>query len=158
MGETDRERGKVVWRLPGEDQGGGQGAADRGRLLEGSNRMSFIDTMPKGGGIDYSLEEQDTGLKWIDGKKIYQKTVDCGTGPSAKSIKSVPHNISGISTIVSMDGFGFNGSIYWPLPYLWATVESRGGLYMDENNVYIDALDDQAKCHYYITIRYTKTT
>ena len=24
-----------------------------------------------GGGIDYSTEEQDTGLKWIDGKKIY---------------------------------------------------------------------------------------
>lgn len=28
------------------------------------------------GGIDYSTEEQDTGLKWIDGKTIYQKTVD----------------------------------------------------------------------------------
>lgn len=28
------------------------------------------------GGIDYSTEEQDTGLKWIDGKSIYQKTID----------------------------------------------------------------------------------
>ena len=28
----------------------------------------------KGGGVDYSLEEQDTGLKWIDGKDIYQKS------------------------------------------------------------------------------------
>ena len=27
-----------------------------------------------GGGISYSTEEQDTGLTWIDGKKIYQKT------------------------------------------------------------------------------------
>ena len=27
-----------------------------------------------GGGIDYSTTEQDTGLKWIDGKPIYQKT------------------------------------------------------------------------------------
>ena len=27
-----------------------------------------------GGGIDYSTSEQDTGLKWIDGRKIYQKT------------------------------------------------------------------------------------
>jgi len=27
-----------------------------------------------GGGIDYSTNEQDTGLKWIDGKPIYQKT------------------------------------------------------------------------------------
>ena len=28
-----------------------------------------------GGGSDYSLEEQDTGIKWIDGKPIYRKTV-----------------------------------------------------------------------------------
>lgn len=27
-----------------------------------------------GGGIDYSTSEQDTGVKWIDGKPIYQKT------------------------------------------------------------------------------------
>lgn len=27
-----------------------------------------------GGGINYSTTEQDTGLTWIDGKKIYQKT------------------------------------------------------------------------------------
>ena len=27
-----------------------------------------------GGGIDYSTTEQNTGLKWIDGKPIYQKT------------------------------------------------------------------------------------
>lgn len=26
------------------------------------------------GGINYSTDEQDTGLKWIDGSKIYQKT------------------------------------------------------------------------------------
>lgn len=26
------------------------------------------------GGISYSTEEQDTGLTWIDGSKIYQKT------------------------------------------------------------------------------------
>ena len=27
------------------------------------------------GGINYSTTEQDTGLKWIDGKPIYQKTI-----------------------------------------------------------------------------------
>lgn len=26
------------------------------------------------GGVNYSTEEQDTGLKWIDGRTIYQKT------------------------------------------------------------------------------------
>lgn len=28
------------------------------------------------GGISYSTEEQDTGLKWIDDKNIYQITID----------------------------------------------------------------------------------
>lgn len=28
-----------------------------------------------GGGVDYSTTEQNTGLKWIDGKPIYQKTI-----------------------------------------------------------------------------------
>ena len=28
-----------------------------------------------GGGVDYSTEEQATGLKWIDGKELYQITV-----------------------------------------------------------------------------------
>lgn len=27
-----------------------------------------------GGGVDYSTTEQDTGLKWTDGRPIYQKT------------------------------------------------------------------------------------
>lgn len=35
-----------------------------------------IENMPTPtGGIDYTTEEQDTGLKWIDGRPIYQKTI-----------------------------------------------------------------------------------
>lgn len=49
------------------------------------------------GGISYSTEEQDTGLKWIDGKSIYQKTLfienapsnDSGTYPIADNIDRV---------------------------------------------------------------------
>ena len=42
--------------------------------------MALLNGFPQanissGGGIDYSTTEQDTGLFWIDGKKIYQKTV-----------------------------------------------------------------------------------
>lgn len=42
------------------------------------NIASAIENMPtpSGGGIDYTTEEQDTGLKWIDGSTIYQKTFD----------------------------------------------------------------------------------
>ena len=34
-----------------------------------------------GGGVDYSTAEQDTGIKWVDGKPIYQKTfLNIGNG------------------------------------------------------------------------------
>ena len=47
------------------------------------------------GGIDYSTTEQDTGLKWIDGKTVYQKTVSIGTLPNTNQA-NVPHLISNI--------------------------------------------------------------
>ena len=60
---------------------------------------------PTGGGIDYTTEEQDTGLKWIDGRKVYQRTFD-------KRTTLLPHhawsyNVLGTSdiTIISMNGF-----------------------------------------------------
>lgn len=41
------------------------------------NIATAIENMPTptGGGINYTTEEQDTGLKWIDGRTIYQKTI-----------------------------------------------------------------------------------
>ena len=38
------------------------------------------------GGLDYSNTEQDTGLKWLDGRSIYQKTW------SKTSIDNIPNN------------------------------------------------------------------
>lgn len=47
------------------------------KLTDSLNSIATaIENMPAptGGGIDYSTEEQDTGIKWLDGRKIYQKT------------------------------------------------------------------------------------
>ena len=41
-----------------------------------NNTTSDLYAPAASSGIDYSTTEQDTGLKWIDGKKIYQKTID----------------------------------------------------------------------------------
>lgn len=38
--------------------------------------LNMIETLPSGGGVDYSTTEQDTGLKWTDGKDIYQKSYE----------------------------------------------------------------------------------
>lgn len=46
-----------------------------GQVLSYDNG-EWINANVSSGGIDYSTTEQDTGIKWIDGKTIYQKTID----------------------------------------------------------------------------------
>ena len=54
-----------------------------------------------GSNINYSLSEQDTGLKWIDGSKIYSQVIDLGTSFNIKkqefveiSADKTPDNIN----------------------------------------------------------------
>ena len=56
-----------------------------------------------GGGISYSTEEQDTGLKWVDGKKIYQITFTGTT--SATGDNTIIGNAAGIDTVLTMTGY-----------------------------------------------------
>ena len=62
-----------------------------------------------GGGVDYSTTEQDTGLKWIDGSAIYQKTIDFGTMPSNQE-KDVEHGISNLAFVVDMEFIVYNST------------------------------------------------
>jgi hypothetical protein len=41
-----------------------------------SSKIEQLISGVGGGGVDYSTTEQDTGLKWIDGRPIYQKTYE----------------------------------------------------------------------------------
>lgn len=45
-----------------------------GQILKYVNG-EWINASESAGSINYSLTEQDTGITWIDGKKIYQKTL-----------------------------------------------------------------------------------
>ena len=42
-----------------------------------------------GGGIDYSTTEQDTGLKWIDGSAVYQKTINIVNSSSVAATRDI---------------------------------------------------------------------
>lgn len=75
--------------------------------------IKFLDT------LNYSTEEQYTGKHWIDGKKIYQKTVDCGAvGGSNKDVTVAVNNVeyitsfSGICKTTSNEflSIGYNNS------------------------------------------------
>mgnify|MGYP006875711587 CR=1 FL=1 len=46
--------------------------------------------------LNFSLSETYTGKLWIDGKKIYEKTINIGTLPNNgnSGVKNVAHGIS----------------------------------------------------------------
>lgn len=49
----------------------------------------------------YSQNETDTGMLWIDGKKIYRKVINCGVLPN-NSLKAIPINITNIEEVVNL--------------------------------------------------------
>ena len=51
--------------------------------------------------FSYSTSEVNTGKKWIDGKPIYRKVVDCGALPN-NTTKSVNLNISNIKNVITI--------------------------------------------------------
>lgn len=53
--------------------------------------------------LKFSLEEQETGMQWIDGKKIYCKVILVSGFDSED--KYVPHNISDLYSVLSCDLF-----------------------------------------------------
>lgn len=66
-------------------------AGDEDKVLTGAGTWA---EMSGGGGIDYSLTRQNTGIKWIDGKDIYQQTFDITgaqySSPNYVTLASVP--------------------------------------------------------------------
>lgn len=60
------------------------------------------------GGIDYSTSEQDTGLKFLGGETIFEKTLTFGAGPN-NSIVEIIHGIIGLLVVVDVQGFMDNG-------------------------------------------------
>ena len=118
------------------------------------------DSLPGGGGIDYSTEEQWTGRHWIDGKKIYQKTVILDGLPS-KGIRNYSHGIINLDEVLHLSGI-FNassGKHFQTLPrsastnnniHLWADPDSIG------ITTYI-ASEDLLNAKGFVLVQYTCT-
>ena len=110
----------------------------------------------------YSTAEQWTGEYWIDGKKIYQKTVtwsNLSTGSISKA-----HNISNIDSIVDYKIFAKNsGGELFTFPCVYYGSGSSGTFYdtyMFVTKTYINCKSNIAwSSHtFYATIKYTKTS
>ncbi len=111
-----------------------------------------------GGGIDYSTEEQDTGIKWIDGKTVYQKSYDFGALPNnAEKTKA-----TGISfdKILKIEAIAIrttdNNTI--PIPYVALTASSAVQIGVNASgNISIKTNTDQSTYNAYVTLLYTKS-
>ena len=116
-------------------------------------------TVAVSNGTDYSTDEQIIG-SWIDGKKLYQKTVDCGALPN-NTTKNVAHNIENAEKFVYMEGYATSGTgfLFLNHPFGQSSSISYANAAVNGDNINIKTLSNlSAYTESYITLRYTKTT
>lgn len=115
-----------------------------------------------GGGVDYSLSEQDTGLKWIDGKTIYQKTIDFGSMPVGQE-KDVAHDINDLDFVLDIEFIVYNANaVQWRLmPAISrGNIQAQSVYGVDSQFIFVlggQSADIDTNWSGIVTIRYTKT-
>lgn len=125
-------------------------------------------------GINYSTSEQDTGLTWIDGKKIYQKTFTGSITTYTDSNLRRQHQtsiLSNVSTLVSSSGgFKFTNGTYSGIFFRYGSMSLAGdmaamlssNILLSANAVYTNIMskvsDNGTTVDYIITLQYTKTS
>ena len=106
---------------------------------------------------DYSEEEKIIG-RWIDGRPLYQKTVNCGLLPN-NTQKQVTCEIENLKQIVSLSGIAnhINRKEYKPLPCVHNDTIYNILTDYRENYIFIRTTYNFSNYNGYVTIRYTKT-
>jgi hypothetical protein len=128
------------------------------RLTPRSNRVYQFEAEGDGaGGVNYSTSEVDTGLKWIDGKPIFQKVVNFGAMPNATN-KQVNHNIVGLDYLISAQVMAkSNTGTFRPLPYVDHVLVDDVTLEANVNVVAIITYANYSDHTAIWILRYTKT-
>ena len=157
-----------------ENGGGGGGSANiwTGTMAEYEQQASQIaddtlvcitdDEEQTQAMIVYSTTEQVCGT-WIDGKTLYQKTIDFGALPNSTT-KEVAH---GISNVTADNFVYFEGIGIYPNNYAIPMPKTHDGAF--DGQCMFEITDTKIKCYSrsgnlsaiskcYITLRYTKNT
>ena len=119
---------------------------------------------PSGGGgsVNYSTTEQVVGT-WIDGKPLYQITVNMGQLPNNTS-KNVAHGVSALEKVVYFEGYARRTDDAWcePLPRILVGNDAKAmvSIRVNATNVTLATQTNLASIYNesYVTFRYTKTT
>lgn len=113
----------------------------------------------------YSTTERVVG-QWIDGKPIYQKTINAGSYTNAGSTVEIDVGAN-IDHITKVDFFGESASGgFWPVPYVdWQTMNNQielwgSGVGSISGHRYIKFRSKvtYSNTTFYVTVQYTKTT
>ena len=132
-----------------------------GFSVRSSNTKTWTITYAKkdfssvGGGIDYSTSEQDTGLKWIDNKPIYQKTIHYSGTITSSAIVDNLLTTSNIDYFVCTELSYIVNNSYRGSGFQIEVNITSNGITVDKNNAPggVNSISD-----IYATIRYTKAS
>lgn len=126
-----------------------------------TNVPALIDTLVRGlDGVAEAAEEESTYStdervvgKWIDGKTIYEITVNIGELPN-NTIKSINHGIANIDNIVYITGVAKSGNNFIPLPFVG---DNKGvSLFISKVQIFVTTGTDLTTYSGTVTFRYTK--
>lgn len=78
-----------------------EGAETRTKKLNALKKT--VDTLDTRDTLDFKTTEQTTGVKWKDGRIIYQKTINFGG--VATGTQSVAHGITGLDFVLEANGY-----------------------------------------------------
>lgn len=105
----------------------------------------------------YSTSEQNTGVKWIDGKEIYRK-VFVFENVAASTAAQQAHNITGLDKTVKLYGVAITDTSTRPLPYVDDAADYQRNIYVNDTNVGINGYTHSAAISIaYVVMEYTKT-
>lgn len=119
-----------------------------------TNGIYIEDVIPP-----YSTSETDTGCRWIDGKKIYKKTIEFGALPNNTN-KGVNLNIPNLGMVIGTEAFcAYSNGVNFPIPFTNVNdFDSSVMLNYTATQVVITTKSDRSGATGYITMYYTKTS
>lgn len=112
--------------------------------------------------VDYSTDEQPIGT-WIDGRTLYQKTLNLGAMPN-NTAKNVVHGISNLDFIIDYRGFVKHTTVArngLPIPFVntnGTNATSNIRVSLNGDNLVVMTPSDFSSYEGYVTLQYVKTT
>jgi hypothetical protein len=104
----------------------------------------------------YSTTEQVVGT-WVDGKPIYEITIDCGYFQNTTNVQYFSHGISNLDFVIDLQGFFYDSVASGNLPFV-GTASDGISIWVEPTQICIVTQSNRSSYHYYVTLRYTKTT